>query len=455
MELRSELKENEFILDDAATEEQRLDLNLVDGLLLVMGLTDEGEYDSFESNWEIELNRILAESEIGNGGDCVLDRVKFEKHLGELEKIITPFCDRKADLALLRDFMKDLETNEDTNESMEINGEDVKGSSVQCKRTSKIEGSDDRVGREQIKLQDSFLQCVDTYRALLVKHGISTLKSSWDTLTAIADVDVDRAAVKDDSSSIGSISSFSQQQLPPQFLPLSKVNNVVRSYASKSCVEQIKSIWKLLDRDDDSFLEEEEVSVVIELGLKPVKGALLEFVDMALEASPVRNFSLPVNMGNAEGISSVKPSWRQKRQEKKTKKELQKMFKKTTGRHFEIEVEVPHRLRCIYSWADKIHQDGKVQSILVDSGGGDGAGASIIGRKRYVELKPKISYEEFRCMQREHFSHCDRIGTEILSSYREDLLVSQGIGRQNAELRREAFGFLTVVSLIDAGILML
>ena len=79
----------------------------------------------------------------------------------------------------------------------------------------------------------------------------------------------------------------------------------------------------------------------------------------------------------------------------------------------------------------------------------------MVGRKRYVELEPKISYAEFRKEQERHFPHLDKIGEEIAFSFKEDLWVLQGKGRQNKELKRDCFLFLLTVSLIDVGITML
>ena len=135
-------------------------------------------------------------------------------------------------------------------------------------------------------------------------------------------------------------------------------------------------------------------------------------------------------------------SWRKKRQEKKHRKKLSKMFKKTVAYHFRDEVELAHRQRCIYAWSNKAHQDNKIDSVLVDESG-------WAGRKRYVELHPKISLPEFREVQSIHFTHLDRVAEEFLKSYREDLWVVQGKGRQNSELQRDCAIFLTVVSVID------
>ena len=67
----------------------------------------------------------------------------------------------------------------------------------------------------------------------------------------------------------------------------------------------------------------------------------------------------------------------------------------------------------------------------------------------------KISESEFRKVQEIHLTHLDRIGVEILNSFREDLWVSQGKRRERKELVWHSFLFLTGVSVIDYVILML
>ena len=118
------------------------------------------------------------------------------------------------------------------------------------------------------------------------------------------------------------------------------------------------------------------------------------------------------------------------------------MFKNATKNHFIDEVEINHRLRCIYAWAEKEHQGNKLDSVLVEDEG-------WTGRKRYVELSPKISLPEFREVQQEHFTHLDRVGKEILKSFREDLWIQQGKRRQQSELIRDCLAFLAVVSVAD------
>ena len=134
---------------------------------------------------------------------------------------------------------------------------------------------------------------------------------------------------------------------------------------------------------------------------------------------------------------------------------LTKTFKATLACHFCDQVETPHRLQCIYAWADKSHQSNKLESNIVHSSDDWGAASSIVGRKRYVELLPKISYTEFRNEQANHFPHLDKIGEEIVMSFKEDLWVMQGKRRQSKELRRDGLLFLFGISLVDAGIGML
>ena len=42
----------------------------------------------------------------------------------------------------------------------------------------------------------------------------------------------------------------------------------------------------------------------------------------------------------------------------KHKKRLRKAFDRVAKRLMDVEQEAPHRIRCIYQWADKEHQGG-------------------------------------------------------------------------------------------------
>jgi hypothetical protein len=253
-----------------------------------------------------------------------------------------------------------------------------------------------------------------------------------------------------------------------------KIQKMFAAYADGSCRDWVQSWWNLIDDDGDGLIDEEEMTSCVNLTMKPVHTALMDMVHLSLEACPLRTFGSsdanPWFLGG-EDISDISEasdanvpadpkskrslSWRERRRELKARRAFTNALRATLKRHFRDQVESPHRLRCIYAWADKSHQNNKLDSIVVDSGDDWGAASSIVGRKRYVELMPKISYPEFREEQARHFPHLDKIGEEIAMSFKEDLWVLQGKRRQNRELRRDSFLFLFGISLVDAGIGML
>jgi hypothetical protein len=226
--------------------------------------------------------------------------------------------------------------------------------------------------------------------------------------------------------------------------------------------------WKLLDRDDDGLLNENEMNEVSYLALKVEQAALKVLMEEVLDASSVRsgppvdspsvddNISSSSTASTAVTAAATKPGWRQRRKERKVQKSLNRMFQRAVKKHFEDEVEINHRLRCIYAWANKHDQGNKIESVLVDGdGGSDGSSWTSGGRKRYVELSPKISLDEFREVQQLHFPHIDQVGVSIVNSFREDLWVAQGKGRERKELIRDSLLFLAVVSIADFVILSL
>lgn len=329
---------------------------------------------------------------------------------------------------------------------------------------------DDKGIGEQMQLLNNiiiqaFTSSTQLYRTLLLRAAAQTLLENWDTLTTSTSGDIDRAAV-------------SKTVVPPQrsTVKAKNIQKLFDAYAHGSSKEWVQSWWNLIDADEDGLIDEEEMNACINMAMKPIHMALSDMVHMSLEVCPVRTVgsdeanawflggeSTP-NCNTAESnpesaVTNVdkKLSWRNRRTELKARKSISKTFQATLDRHFRDQVETPHRLRCIYAWAEKSHQDNKLDSILVDSSEefGGGTASSIMGRQRYVELVPKISYPEFRVEQKRHFYHLDKIGEEIAVSFKEDLWVVQGKGRQNKELRQQIFMFLGSVSLVDFGIYML
>ena len=180
--------------------------------------------------------------------------------------------------------------------------------------------------------------------------------------------------------------------------------------------------------------------------------AFRDLIESAIDVSPVRGGMLLFdnnddddnndNDNNDKSKEGRYAAWKRKRNDTSIRKKLKKLLKETITKHFQVEVESPHRLRCIYAWADKQHQDGKVESVHVDE-------ASGLTRKRYVELDPKISYEEYRAVQLEMFPHLDTVYQELCRGFRMELWLMHGKRRQNLVLKRETLGFLAVVAVLD------
>jgi len=405
-ELRVALQDGQQSLDDAATPEQRLDLYLADGMKLIAQTTDSTSVENIEAVPELQGLSEWLVREQGRQPEFFYDEAQFTSHMDVIsEKIATIIS------ALPKESLQDVRDFFDPEEA---------------------------IAEELANLKESEMALVDKpfetatlrLRLMLAKAAVEHAKASWKTLTSVSDGDVDRAAVKG-------------EVVPTQAVSLTKLYKYIFAHASGSCSERVDAAWTLVDRDGDGLLDESEMNEVAFLCIAPVQAALKSVFAETLEASPVRG-PLP---DNGSAVTPEAPEgWLERRKDKKVKKQLSKLFENATKNHFIVQVEVNHRLRCIYAWAEKQHQGNKLDSVLVDEG--------WTGRKRYVELSPKISLEEFREVQKEHFTHLDRIGKEILKSFREDLWVQQGKGRERAELIRDSLLFLTVVSLADYLILM-
>jgi hypothetical protein len=395
-ELKGSLSEGQETLDDVATEGQLLDLYFADGVKLIAKVTDN--HGSTPSSPLIqEFVSWLHHNKTDALADDEVNRTELEAKLQIvsaklsicLEKIPSDRCFRHV-----RDFL-DADT-------------------LDCSLLTKIIDSEDR---------NYFEDAVTRFRLTLVKAAVDQIHKSWDILTKVSDSDIDRAAVKG-------------MAMEPKVstVSLSKVYGFLEMHATGTCSDRVSATWTLLDRDQDTLLDQEQMNQAVSLCLAVTQDALPVLFEEALEAFPVR---APLSQG-----------WRQRRAENKIKKKLLRMFKLSCKNTFRDEVEINHRLRCIYAWADKADQDNKIESVLVDADGWS-------GRKRYVELSPKISETEFRQVQGIHLTHLNQIGTEIVKSFREDLWVAQGKGRERTELLRDSLLFLTVVSVLDFVILSL
>lgn len=461
-------------LDDAANMKDKLDLELADGLKIL------AKYVDSRSNIATTTKDPITDTMLGDKASQAVenakkqmfrlldadswDKPKFEATMHEairilstglppapnLKKPVAGSLDPSHPLCYMREF---------------IEGSEESAKDVVSNPFSGSQESDDRIKQCNTIVEQAFSGSTQIYRALLIRATAQTLLENWDAITMVTSGDIDRAAV-------------SKAIIPSQrsTVKAESIQKLFDAYANESCTDWVQSWWNLIDDDGDGLIDEEEMNKCVNLAMKPVHMALSELVYMSLEVCPVRAVGLDSTNANAwflggsevldvSTISDTNPSavsnlnkrlsWSNRRQELKARTVLTKTFQATLSRHFRDQVEMPHRLRCIYAWADKSHQNNKIDSIIVDGSDEWGAASSIVGKKRYVELLPKISYSEFRKEQARHFPHLDKIGEELAVSFKEDLWVLQGKKRQNKELRRDSFLFLLGVSLVDAAIGML
>jgi len=457
-ELASEPKYEGMTLDDLATDEQKLDLYLADGMLFLARLTDSttattSTATALESDGHEILKQVLQFSkdrandlytstpDSSSSSGQQITQVQVEEYLNDVtkeieEQLMALPSDRC--LKMLRDFYYGDDSN--------ITGSSPDAAAVDADDDG---GVDPMTATIQSYADEASLR----FRLLLAKGAAQHLKESWSVLTAVSDQDVDRAAVKGENieNSAKTVSAV-------------KLQAVLAAFLQGTCADRVEALWNLIDRDQDGLIDEVEVDTVCELAIEPVRIALGNLLREALEAHPVRAVPLSEifnvdqdggdngNSGQTTQATTIaapppaKPlSWRQRRRERKEVKKLTKMFQNSLKNHFLDEVELPHRLRCSYAWANKRHQGNRLDSVLVDDAGWS-------GRKRYVELHPKIALAEFREVQSEHLPHLDRVAEEFVRSFRNDLWIQQGKLRNRRVLLRDCTLFLTVVCAIDYAI---
>ena len=426
-ELQAALEPDERTLDDAASPEEKHDLWLCDGVASVVGSVDFDTLPS-EDSQSTQVVKALDSWWESNLPDTTqqLAEIQFENMMKGYVKQIDVHLARfppEACLSDVRDFF-DVNTLNSKNPRYMLpmpEDENLDASSLSAPSTL-----------------SSFQMAAFRYRLLLVQAAAQKLQTSWKTLVHVSDHDVDRAAVRGESRESLKVSTISAE----------KLNAVLQAFLKGTAPDRVDTLWNLLDRDEDILLEEVEMNEVANLAVAPVAPALEKLLTEATEVSLVR----PLDLTGTNDAPSPPPeatpklSWRKRRQEQKQKKKLIRTLQKALKRHFVDEVEMPHRLRCIYAWANKAHQNNQIDSVLVENEEGI---AGFGGRKRYVELPPKISLEEFREVQKEHFTHLDRVSAEYMKSYREDLWCLQGNGRQNRELYRDCAIFMSVVCATD------
>jgi len=410
VELRGAIRGVQKTLDDAATKYEALDLFLADGIIEVVktaecneNLIEKKVLQNF-IKWLSSLKKVDRSEHITQA-----QYVSFlAEAISKIDTILSNFPQEQY-LKLVGDFMA-APTNRN---NFGIFQEEA----------------------EEDESMKAFQGCMFQYRLHLIRAAAEHMKEHWDKLITITDGDMDRAAVKRESLEQTNIS-----------LPLNDVISVLLEYASGDSSTQVDAMWNLIDRDKDGLLDESEMTQVADFVTISTGKGLSRFFEEVLRARPAWKLLKHKEKREENFPKSFWGNWTRRKETVATKR-LKKQFTRAVMLHFEYELEMRHRLRCIYAWANKAHQKNRIDSVHIDTGFG--------GRKRYVELVPKISLLEFREVQQEHFAHLDRVSEEIIRSFREDLWVYQGSGRESTELWKNIFYFLTAISIIDTAIYIL
>lgn len=246
----------------------------------------------------------------------------------------------------------------------------------------------------------------------------------------------------------------------PSFLCIHKLHNLLYCTICKSSSERLHAMWMLFDKDDDTLLDAEEMELVVRFSIDIVASTLREFVDEAINAGSILETIKPIDNNRNLLLQKIQQysNWKKIRNESRSLDMIRTKLGRTLRHHFEFEIELPHRLRCVYAWANKKHQDGKVQNVIIENTSDEGDTSLprelFTGKMKYVELDPKVSYQEFIESQRKYLPHLDQIGEEFCTSFKEDLWLKQGKERQNTKLRKDAVIFLIVIVFCDIFISM-
>ena len=328
-------------------------------------------------------------------------------------------------------------------------------------------------------LQHPHMEClydgVVRYQLLLTLAVTYQLQQSWKILTTMTDQDIDRAAATLQPTDAATSSSESVPvSLPSSVstsIPVKKLMEVIKAYLlipnSNDTTQEsnpsmndrrMDALWALMDKDNDGMIDQVEMNQICTIAVSATQNAIRQYVKEVIEVVPLDHQPLSNNDGNVDATKTTatikKIGWRQRRRIRNEKAAFLKRLNYVLQNHFDNELEMSHRLRCIYSWSNKKHQNNKINSILVQEEN-NGIITNVVGRKRYVELYPKIAIQEFREVQRIHFPQLDGIGQEYMKSLREEFWIEQGKGRQNRELQRDCTLFLVGVCILDYIVLSL
>ena len=529
-ELTAELKwdKHQRSLNDVATLTEKMDLHLIEGLYVLFGNVDVGNntnntQSTFITTVQEEVTQYLQQLE-RNLSSPYLTQDQYTVHLQQIHDFVAQLKRQhfpaSSCLLYLRDFCIYNTSNETTTPSSSSSN-----TSLQVLKTTELESLAQDIAHPlaqcQLYLQFTLLEaCIKLF-----------ISSGWNEFMIPSDIEKDRYAAAQTMTPSPSISqdTTTMNHMNVKKLHSALLTHFLQA---SSCSHRIQALWNLKDRNDDARIEKDDLESFITWSIRPIQDTFQTIVLESLDACPVRllfpddkvdvsypydlkqeqsyyehdlwyyvstGFSRYLTMQEEEeenkrnvstaptttatSIPSSRPlsssssskglrfkykHYRNRKEIQRVEKYIKKYLNKTIRYHFDREVELPHRLRCIYAWAEKEHQQGKIESVFIPSSSpmdwimmnSSSSLASTLllqqqqggheqQRKRYVELEPQISFLEFQSMQKIHFPHLDRIGSELCTSLKEELWIHQGKRRQGVEFRREAMIFLSLVTVLD------
>ncbi|GMH55390.1 hypothetical protein TrRE_jg12920 [Triparma retinervis] len=181
------------------------------------------------------------------------------------------------------------------------------------------------------------------FHLLVARHkvqvGAELLKllegqEGWDRVSKVVDADVDRAAM--DGRKVDG----------DRKVRTSKLVGALHAIMNGASEDKLRAVWELHHKEDvggeGGGIEREEMEGVVELYSGSVMNAVKAMGGRAID-------TIPPAKGRDLGVVGTT----------KHKKRLRKAFDRVAKRLMDVEQEAPHRIRCIYQWADKEHQGGE------------------------------------------------------------------------------------------------
>jgi hypothetical protein len=276
-ELKVELLEHQYTLDDAATEQQARDLHLADGVQWIVHTVDTCRIGPEQSSmvteveepldlhlgldptrWELETSLANVQNWIkeqetsihSTVPDGMLNQQQWETYLTEAVRKIDEQLATLPSGRYLRD-VRDFYP-------------------VPLESKNALGEVQDKISDtpEQKQLMNIAGKCVARYRLLLAKATCEHLIEAWDKCTTLSDAALDRLAVKTGGD-------LSEEESTITTMSMSKANQILQTCLVGNAQDRFDAMWALMDRNNDGLLEKADMEKSANFALVPVQQSLL------------------------------------------------------------------------------------------------------------------------------------------------------------------------------------